>query len=304
MDAINVSFDRVFTHKDNPAESLADEVIVYDQEFLTGKQLLNPAVTPPIRFDSPVFFLCRYGEISFSVDYKTYHLTKGSLLALNNRHIVDKIYISSNCEAFGLLVSHKLMMSIINDTPVVNKMLKISRGFSEPLLQLEDDEIRDLADIVVRIKKYLKKPGHAFQNHIIRNEVSNFIMEIAGMVMQKQNIPDKAKDKESRKDEVMNNFIRLIVDHFKEQHEVVFYAKELYMTPANLSRTVMAASGRPPLQWISNALVAEAKTLLRKPDSNIKQVSEELHFSDQSSFGKFFKKHTGLTPIQYKNGIW
>lgn len=75
------------------------------------------------------------------------------------------------------------------------------------------------------------------------------------------------------------------------------------MTPGNLSRAVTAASGKSPIKWISDAVVAEAKILLRNPDMNIQQVSEELHFGDQSSFGKFFKKHTGFTPIEYKGNI-
>jgi AraC-like DNA-binding protein len=48
-------------------------------------------------------------------------------------------------------------------------------------------------------------------------------------------------------------------------------------------------------------LLTEAKILLRKPDATVKQVADELNFGDQSSFGKFFKKHTGLTPVEYKN---
>ena len=57
------------------------------------------------------------------------------------------------------------------------------------------------------------------------------------------------------------------------------------------------------MKWISDALISEAKILLRKPDINIQQISEELHFGEQSSFSKFFKKHTGVTPVEYRNTI-
>jgi len=47
-------------------------------------------------------------------------------------------------------------------------------------------------------------------------------------------------------------------------------------------------------------VIIEAKVLLRTPSYNVAQVAEELHFSDQFFFAKFFKKHTGLTPSQFR----
>ena len=40
--------------------------------------------------------------------------------------------------------------------------------------------------------------------------------------------------------------------------------------------------------------------MLRKPDMTIQQITEALNFSDQSSFGKFFKKHVGSSPKKYR----
>ena len=113
---------------------------------------------------------------------------------------------------------------------------------------------------------------------------------------------DDEKYTGNRKEEVINQFIKLILDNCKEQHEVSFYAQKLCMTPGSLSRIMTNASGKPPTKWISEALVGEAKILLRNLDMNIQQISDELCFGDQSSFGKFFKKHTGMTPIAYRKG--
>ena len=42
--------------------------------------------------------------------------------------------------------------------------------------------------------------------------------------------------------------------------------------------------------------------MLRYSDMSIKEIIEALHFSDQSSFTKFFRKRTGQTPRQYRIG--
>jgi AraC-like DNA-binding protein len=64
-----------------------------------------------------------------------------------------------------------------------------------------------------------------------------------------------------------------------------------------------AFSGKTAYQWINDALITESKILLHKPDNAIQQVADELNFADQSSFGKFFRKHTGLTPREYRKSV-
>ena len=87
-----------------------------------------------------------------------------------------------------------------------------------------------------------------------------------------------------------------MLTHCREQHEVSYYADRLCMTPDNLSRIMKAHSSKTAIKWISDALVTEAKILLGNPNITIQYVADELNFGYQSSFGKFFRKHTGLTP--------
>ena len=236
------------------------------------------------------------------MDYKTIRLTNGSLLKLSKRHVIDNISIGSNCEAVAIVISRKLMQSCIRDTPVIKKILTATgRIHTAPILQLNEEEIRHITDIIMRIKKYLNMPEHAFQSHIVRYETGIFIMEAAHTYLQRLGIETQDGDKENRKNEIIRKFNELIIKHHKEQHAVLFYAEQMRITPAYLSRTVSAASGKSPLQWIGSALITEAKILLRKPDTTIKQVAYELNFGDQSSFVKFFRRHAGMTPMEYRN---
>ena len=303
MDVSNISFDDYFKRA-TPSTSLTDEVIIFEREQLTSKHILNPETMPPVRLDDTVIFvLCRYGEASFSVNYKTYRLSKGSSLILSDKHIIDNIQVDSNCEALVLILSQNFVMTCIRNTLYIKKMMAAMNKHTGlfPFLQLNDNEICDLDEIIMRIKKYLKKPDHAFRNQMVRNETGNFILELANIYLQRLGAEDKKEEKENRKDEIMREFVQLVALNFKEQHEVAFYSDKLCITPITLTRNIVASSGKTPMQLISNALVTEAKILLRQPDTSVKQVADDLHFGDQSSFGKFFKKHTGLTPVEYKN---
>ncbi|WP_290101184.1 helix-turn-helix domain-containing protein, partial [Duncaniella muris] len=50
-------------------------------------------------------------------------------------------------------------------------------------------------------------------------------------------------------------------------------------------------------------VILEAKNLLRFSGKNIQQVSYELNFPNQSSFGKYFKHLTGFSPSEYQRSV-
>ena len=301
MNTYHFSFEDLML-RINAFTSFVEDVTVIDRTYLhVARENHKKQYIFPFRIDAVTCILCSDGEITFSIDYTTYHLSKGALLILTNLNIIDQIFFDDNSDGVALIISQKLMMDIVQETPVIKKIMKVNNYPHEQVLNLDNDEMCDLKEIVMRIKKCLTKSDHAFQSHIVRNEVSIFVMEVAHIYLQKIARGDISPIKESRRDENFRAFALLVLKHVREQHDVTFYANKLGMTPGNLSRTITAVSGKSPLQLISEVLVVEAKTLLRKPDSNIKQVSDELNFGDQSSFGKFFKKHTGLTPVEYKN---
>ena len=299
MDTLNVSFENILDAKDTSAEAFGDDVIVYHIKSTEEKQPLDNV--PSIRINAVFFIVCQYGDISFTVDYKNYRLTKGMILSLSKLHILDDIRIGKNFEGYALIISDKFVLSIVEDMQIIKKLSTSSR--ISPLLMLDNDKLQLITEIIERIKRGIKAKDHILQKELIKNEVSNFILEIANLSYKKRYKNENDAYKEDSKDNIIQNFIMLILGHCKEQHEVSFYAKELCITPGHLSRVLNAFSGKSAMKWISDALISEAKILLRKPGTNIQQISEELHFGEQSSFSKFFKKHTGITPIEYRNKI-
>jgi AraC-like DNA-binding protein len=294
----NIEFSD-FIKKTKSTEVFNDELIVSSLDSM--KENKRGTNMPPIRVNAVTFFLCTYGEMSVSVDYKTYCLKKGMSLQMSNLHILDNISVSSTFEGCMIAISPKLVQSILGEIQTIKKLAADAKQY-QPLLQLEDEQIRYLTDVVARIRKILKASGHAFQNYILKNEVGTFLLEMANINLQRNEERAQAYEA-SHKEEIVQQFIRLILSHCKQQHEVSFYAKKLCITSGYLSRIMKTSSGKTAIKWISDALIAESKILLRRPNVNIQQVSDELHFGDQSSFGKFFKKHMGLTPMEYKNEI-
>mgnify|MGYP006383480895 FL=1 len=114
----------------------------------------------------------------------------------------------------------------------------------------------------------------------------------------------KGKDinilKNSRKESITMKFLQLVSINFMKEKELKFYADKLLISSKYLSNTVREITNQPPSKFITEALLNNAKILLLNSDNSIKEISNELDFSDQYAFGKFFKKHTGLSPSNFK----
>lgn len=106
-----------------------------------------------------------------------------------------------------------------------------------------------------------------------------------------------------RAPKISGDFFRLLSEHFREEHNMGFYASKLCISERYLYTTVVSVTGKSPVFWIENYLIAEAKRLIEDRDLSILQISQLLHFAGLPSFNKFFKRKEGLNPSAYRRQI-
>lgn len=99
---------------------------------------------------------------------------------------------------------------------------------------------------------------------------------------------------------VLKKFIQLVNNYYLEKRTIEDYAALLFITPNHLSQTVKAASGKNALAFINERIMAEAKSLILYTEFDMTQIAWQLNFSDPANFGKFFKRHAGQTPLEFR----
>ncbi len=106
----------------------------------------------------------------------------------------------------------------------------------------------------------------------------------------------------SPNEQLFNRFYEAIIQHHRESHEMAFYARICCLSPKHFSETIKKDTGISPKEWISNFITARAKALLdAREDHTIQQISNLLGFGEQSSFARFFKRETGISPREYRS---
>jgi len=100
-----------------------------------------------------------------------------------------------------------------------------------------------------------------------------------------------------------NRFRELISNNITSKHFVREYADLLSITPNHLNKSVREITGKSATKWIDETLMLEAKVLLYQSNMTISEVSTEIGFMDTSYFSRFFKKHEGTTPLEFRKMI-
>lgn len=102
---------------------------------------------------------------------------------------------------------------------------------------------------------------------------------------------------------LLQKFIQLVSNFYIEKRTIEDYAALLNVTPNHLSQSVKSASDKNALSFINDRLLSEAKSLIQFTDFDIAEIAYQLNFSDPANFGKFFKKHTDQTPLEYRKQV-
>lgn len=100
---------------------------------------------------------------------------------------------------------------------------------------------------------------------------------------------------------LVGKFATLLVEYCHVNRDVKFYADKLCITPDYLYKLTQKTMGMSPKEVIDRQIIVEIKTYLLNTDLSVKSIAAELNFEDPSYMCRFFRRMTGLSPINYRN---
>ncbi|MCM1309980.1 MAG: helix-turn-helix domain-containing protein [Bacteroides sp.] len=271
------------------------------------------ALQKAIRFNGIILFVIREGSISFAVNMERIRLSANQMLISGPNSIItidtDSV---RNLDAYALFISDEFMHDLNFEIVILNN-LPIASNRS-PVLNLDAESVLHLASYMelldMNVRNNSQDGDTPFAKSISRSLLTATLYQIMILAkhhktaMREQTIDEDSYDTSkprSRRILYTHEFVRLVRKYFRMEHSVRFYANKLCISPKYLSLVVKETSGRTAAEIIDEFLLLEAKNLLRFSGKNIQQVAYELNFSNQSSFGKYFKHLTGLSPSEFQN---
>jgi len=277
------------------ADLYADKMIG-PEFFITDEKQLLELSEYPYRSDGYIIGICTRGSADVEVNLQVYQATPGAMLLATPFHVL-RIYNSSDDFLCRFIVFSKDFLAGNNVNSLFLELFSYFKSTSHPVIHPDHRDTNIILDACRLIQQKLEMEEHPYRLEITRAAFIMLLYELE-FIYEKQHIMIKAR--QSRKQELNLLFQNLVFRYYKEHRNVQFYADALCVSSKHLTETIKEVTGRTSAEWIEDAVILEAKVLLRNQQISVAEVAGNVNFPDQSSFGKYFKKHTGLSPSDYR----
>ena len=239
------------------------------------------------------------GTTRLRINGKPYELRPNTLFIFNENTVIEQVKASIRSSGYMLTYSRSYLNRIHVDTQDV---ISIYHGFmGEPCITVDPDEASYINDLSKLMRSTLAGDATTANRDRVLAALFAAMFHYVMGIIPKHTFVGQA-DVSNRTDELFNRFVVLLREHCRTQRSVEFYAAQMGITPKYLSLILKKKSGRNASKLIDEAVVYEAKRLLKYSGLSIGEISDNLNFTSQSFFGKYFKQRVGVSPSRYK--LW
>ena len=239
------------------------------------------------------------GTTRLRINGKPYELRPNTLFIFNENTVIEQVKASIRSSGYMLTYSRSYLNRIHVDTQDV---ISIYHGFmGEPCITVDPDEASYINDLSKLMRATLAGDATTANRDRVLAALFAAMFHYVMGIIPKHTFVGQA-DVSNRTDELFNRFVVLLREHCRTQRSVEFYAAQMGITPKYLSLILKKKSGRNASKLIDEAVVYEAKRLLKYSGLSIGEISDNLNFTSQSFFGKYFKQRVGVSPSRYK--LW
>lgn len=252
-----------------------------------GLTVLQSAELPPHRDDHYILIVQRQGVLALDLDFKKLEM-KGPSLCYILPGQVHAYHKSKRSQGWFVFIDGKYVNNHYRE-------ILTTFSISSPCTSLKADQsIYPLLEI---LERQLRADERKLKQAIVFSLVDALMGIIAAKVLYNQ-LPSNLVG--SRKQALVTNFKQLVGAQFQKTKQVKQYASMLHISPLYLNETVKELTGFPASYWIQQAIVLEAKRLLRFSALDITHIAYELGFEDPVYFSRFFKKHASVTASAFR----
>lgn len=202
-------------------------------------------------------------------------------------------------EGYVVIFEEQFIISFFNDFNFLRKFHYLQPDRPAPFIYPDENIWERLINLVSSMKKEVEV-GVNQDQHILRAGLYGTLI----LLNRAECLTDcHTPISDSAVNRYINRFVKIVAEECYRHHDVEYYAYSLCITPNYLNKIVKEHFNITAKLYIQIKLVEDAKRLLAYTFLTIGEISEELNFNTPSYFIRFFKRHTDLTPNQFREQI-
>ncbi len=254
--------------------------------------------------DSYHIILILSGKMSCKIKQKLEEFPKRTLVIIPLGVGLSEVFFSEDFHGLEIIPSDNLLLDILrnrNPFPGTFRYKIHSTAFSFETTDKERHMLKtDMRNLIGTLGNkehhYAEELNYAYF-YILLTDISNSLWTKFGGLDS-----DKISNL-SRSEVIFKSFFDLLIKNIKTETSISFYANELCISNQHLSSVVKKNVKMPIGAFILKIRYEIAVRLLMNSSLSIQQISSSMNFTDQSAFGKFFKKTSGVSPNTYRKNV-
>ena len=260
-------------------------------KFYLSESLTDSILTTACR-NGIVVLLVTQGNLLAEIDGHDYHLEQGNVVTLLPTHTLTVRSQSNNAACRWVWFAFDFM----TDFPLLFPPGAAGQFGAHPVSLPAGTDFIILEKAFGQLADYYGRIEHPIREGLLKAQLFIFISELlaccADCVVTVCG---------SRAEILTDTFFALLHRYYATQRSLLFYADRLCITTKYLSKIIRRTTGQTVYYWIEEFIVKEAKRQLRSTDATVTEIADRLGFPNSSFFAKLFRRHTSLSPNDYRH---
>lgn len=240
------------------------------------------------------FFYCTAGRITLGLDDRIFEIHRGDIYIYPPFSQTYLGNASDDLQGIIGFADFDFVLSVLNPIYDSGNAIYVRE---HPCISLDAEQCSRIEELLAAFRRRMDGETGVVQTQLLSALGRAVCYEISLAYF--SNYPIQPL-KQERHDKIFLEFLFALHRHFRSHRDVAFYAGQSCLTPRHFTTVIREKSGRTALEWITSTVVAEAKRLLSESGQSIKEIADALGFPNQSFFGRYFKRYTGLSPAEFR----
>lgn len=236
------------------------------------------------------------GSGTHTIDFEQFPVQAGQIYFMIPGQVHSWAF-SGNVDGFVINFSSDLLTTFLANGQLLEQFHFFRGNAKDSVIQLSTGTLRIVIELMNKMLQETKNRG-AFSNEMICIYLCAILISI-----NRDLSPEDNKQAATHNRIVLYNFKKLLEQHYTQKRLPKEYAALLYITANHLNALCQDLTGKSAGTIIRDRILLEAKRLLINADLSIAAIADQLNFTDNSYFTKFFKKYTGQTPEGFRKSF-